>query len=502
MPTGAPLLYEVATRPWLNRLSDRHGRRITLGDVPDPEIAAIASAGFDFLWPMGVWRTGEAAARIAQRQPWLRRRWLEAFPGSPEAELVGSPFAVAEYAVDEELGGDTGLELLRRRLADAGLSLILDFVPHHTASDAPWIDEHADWYVAGGDAQRHSDPAGYFDRPIPGTHRWLAHCRDPFFPPWTDTAPLDYRNPAVRRVMTHVLSSIAERCDGIRADMAMLVLDDIFRRTWAGRSLPPDEDGANGEFWDVAIASVRRLHPGFVFIAEAYWGQEWRLQQLGFDYTYDKTFLDRLARGDGSGLAAHLRGDDAYQRRSVRFLENHDEERAAAQVPFDRHRAGAVLAATVPGMFLAHDGQLAGARFRSPVQFARHPVEQTDQAIGDFYARLFGALAESQLRHGVPLRLVPEPASAGNLTREPFVAHLWSGPLERLHLAVVNLGGTAGQCRLRIPVARLAGRPVRLVDLIGPANYERPGDELLDPGLYLDLPASAVHLFRIEAIGE
>lgn len=140
--SSGQLVYEVAATPWLARLSARHGRPVTLGDVPNEELDAIAARGFEYLWPMGVWRTGSAAAEIAQREPWLGDRWHEAFPGLAAPELVGSPFAVAEYVVDERLGGEAALDRLRRRLADVGVRLVFDFVPHHTATDAPWVHEH------------------------------------------------------------------------------------------------------------------------------------------------------------------------------------------------------------------------------------------------------------------------------------------------------------------------------------------------------------------------
>lgn len=495
---GAPLLYEVAARPWLARLSARHGRRVTLGDVPDEDLEALAERGFDHLWPMGVWRTGDEAARIAREQPWLRDRWREAFAEVAAPELVGSPFAVAEYVVDEQLGGDDGLDRLRRRLANVGIGLVLDVVPHHTATDAPWVRDHPDWYVAGSDAQRAAEPAGYLDAPIPGTSRWIAHGRDPYFPPWSDTVALDYRNPAVHEAMTRVLRGIAERCDGVRADMAMLVLDNVFRSTWGERSEPPDADGTRDEFWAGSIAAVHRDHPGFLFIAEAYWGLEWRLQQLGFDFTYDKTFYDRLVAGEGAALAAHLRADEGFQRHSVRFLENHDEPRAAATLPVTRHQAGAVLASTVPGMFLIHDGQLDGGRVRSPVQFARRPDEPSDPGLQAFYARLLEVLRDSGLRRGSSLRLEPAQAWPGNPTHEAFVARLWTGPGDLLHLVVVNMGSTQGQCRVAIPEPRLAGRTAVLEDLLGNARHERFGDELVVPGLYLDLPPDGYHLFRVQ----
>ncbi len=487
----APLVYEVATRQWLARLSSRYARPVTLGDVPQDELEAIAGAGFDYLWAMGVWRTGPQATRIARDQTWLQDRWTEAFPQGAPPEIVASPFAVAEYAVDPELGGEAGLSRLRRRLEHVGVGLILDVVAHHTGIDAPWLRERPDWYVAGSDAQQAADPAGYMATAVPGMNRWIAHCRDPYFPPWTDAAPLDYRNPAVHAAMTDALRSIAARCDGVRADMAMLSLSDVFHSTWDERSLPPLEAGAAGEFWATATAATRDAAPGFIFVGEAYWGLEWRLQRLGFDYTYDKTFHDRLVGGTGVALAAHLGADVEYQRRSVRFLENHDEERAAATLPFDRHRAGTILAATVPGLFLVHDGQLEGARIRSPVQFARRPDEPIDPTVRDFYHHLLAVLAHTGLRRGAFGRLDPAAAWSGNPSHAGFVAGLWTAPDGERYLSVANLGSTRGQCRLIIPDPSLAGRTVSLVDMLGPARYERSGDELLAPGLFLDLAAQA-----------
>lgn len=493
-----PLLYEVATRPWLDRLSRRQSRRVTLADVPQAELDRIAAAGFDYLWPMGVWRTGADAARIAREQPWLRERWAAAFPGNAGGpEIVASPYAVSEYGVDEAFGGDEALGRLRERLARAGMGLILDFVAHHTATDAPWVTEHPEWYVAGDAEMRASDPDAYLRNPVPGARRWIAHCRDPYFPPWTDAAPLDYRIPAVHEAMTGVLLALAERCDGVRADMAMLTLADVFRSTWEGRSLPPLGLVTGGEFWADAIRAVRARCPGFLFIAEAYWDLEWRLQQLGFDYTYDKRFRDRLVGGDGPGLAAHLRAEDEFQRRSVRFLENHDEERAAAILPPERHRSGAVLATTVPGLFLVHDGQLEGARFRSPVQFARWPDEPVDEATRTFYELLLGALAATGLRRGRPVRLVPEAAEPGEPSPEAVVAHLWTASDGAQFLALVNVGDAAARCRVRLPLVDAPGDKVELVDLLGPTRHGRTIRELRDPGLDLVLPGHGYHLLRL-----
>lgn len=297
--------------------------------------------------------------------------------------------------------------------------------------------------------------------------------------------------------MTQQLRVLAGHCDGVRTDMAMLVLADVFRSTWNERSLPPTGDGAIGEFWATAIDAVHRDRPDFLLIAETYWGLEWRLQQLGFDYTFDKTFYDRLVTGDGPGLAAHLRAGEDFQRRSVRFLENHDEARAAASLSPSHERLGAVLAATSPGMLLVHDGQLGGVRVRSPVQFARRPDEPAEAELRRFYDRLLDVLRESGLRQATSVRIDPAQAWEGNTTHEGFVARLWRGPGNHRYLSVINLASSAAQCYVPIPEPGLAGRSIVLEDLLGHASYERAGDELLAPGLFLDIASEAYHLFRI-----
>src|SRR5207302_3088107 len=118
-----------------------------------------------------------------------------------------------------------------------------------------------------------------------------------------------------------------------------------------------------GEFWTDARAAV----PDLLLIAEVYWDLEWRLQQLGFDFTYDKRLYDRLLHSPARDVAAHLTADDDYQRRSVRFIENHDEPRSAS-VFEDRVTAAAVVMSTVQGMRFYYDGQFEGRRVHVPVQ--------------------------------------------------------------------------------------------------------------------------------------
>ena len=493
--TTHPRLYEIDTRSWLSRLSARHGRRIRLGDVPSEEIKAIVELGFDLVWLMGVWKTGAAGRRIWRASPWLRESRARLLPDGSDRDVAGSPFAVAAYEVSDELGGEEGLATLRRRLADAGLGLILDFVPNHTAMDHPWVQRFPQWYVLGDKDLRVACPTDYFRS---ARRHWVAHGRDPNFPAWPDTAQLDYRNPDVHRAMIRVLRDVATRCDGVRCDMAMLVLGDVVRSTWGGRSSEPIGGQAPvGEFWWHAIHAVREAYPRFLFIAEAYWGLEWRLQQLGFDYTYDKTLLDRLTAGDGPAVAAHLRAEEEYQRRSVRFLENHDEPRASGVFGPERHRAAAVLAATVPGMLMIHEGELDGARLRAPVQFGRRPAEPVDEELRTFYRDLLRVTGTDPFRRGTANRIEPLAASPDDRSHEWIVARLWVGPRRSRRLAVVNLAPWPAQAVLPLAVNDIACDSLVFDDLFGPTRLVADSSEVSSRGFRIDLPPYGYHLFRI-----
>ncbi|MEX1172180.1 MAG: alpha-amylase family glycosyl hydrolase [Chloroflexota bacterium] len=501
--TTRPIVYELDTRAWLAALSRRYGRNVRLGDVPDGALKAITGTGCDMVWLMGVWRTGAAGRKVARSLSWLATEARTILPDFTPRDIVGSPYAIADYEVASSLGGDEGLASLRRRLARVGVGVVLDFVPNHTALDHPWVHRHPDWYVRATPERAASDPSSWFPVRAGGPTRFLAHGRDPNLPAWPDTAQLDYRVPEVRAAMSDVLLQIATRCDAIRCDMAMLELEDVFCATWQSRVVEPASGGdvPAGEFWWHAIRALRTRYPNVIMIAESYWGLEYRLQQMGFDYTYDKTLLDRLRDGNGVEVAAHLRADADYQRRSVRFLENHDEPRAAASMSPSRLRAAAVVVAAVPGMLLLHDGQLDGARFRTPVELGRRPDEPIDVELRAFYERLLAAVGGVAVRRGTPIRLDPRATWEGDSTHAGVVAWLWVGPRRSFRLMVANLGPTTARCFLPIRVPDFAGRTIVLEDLLSDARYERDGSQLLDRGLYLEMPPDGHHLFRFRGHG-
>ena len=215
--------------------------------------------------------------------------------------------------------------------------------------------------------------------------------------------------------------------------MAMLVLPDVFERTW-GRRAP--------EFWPRPPTRVRERVPGFCFMAEVYWDLEWTLQQQGFDYTYDKRLYDRLREGHARPVREHLHAGLDYQDRLARFLENHDEPRAAATFAHGRaSRPRPCSRSCRPACGSSTRDSSRGARMRISPHLVRGPEEPVDQALAGFYDRLLAVLKRPALRDGDWKLLPCGPAWEGNPTWDSYVAYSWQiGGEDRLIVAV-NAGG-------------------------------------------------------------
>jgi hypothetical protein len=487
-PPRYPALFQVNTRILLSELAAARGRRATLDDIPDAELDRLAADGFDLVWFLGVWQTGEAARRVSRSKPEWLAEYHRVLPDFREDDVTGSCFAVRDYRVHQDFGGDEALARLRSRLKRRGLRLILDFVPNHMAPDHPWVTGHPDFFVSGTEEQLAGQPQNYCHVETSQGARVLAYGRDPYFDGWPDTLQLNYGNPALQKAMLGELARIARQCDGVRCDMAMLVLPEVFERTW-GISAPA--------FWPRAAATVRAKVPGFLFLAEVYWDLEWTLQQQGFDYTYDKRLYDRLLEGHARPVREHLFAGLDFQDRLARFLENHDEPRAAATFAPDEHRAAAILTFLTPGLRFFHQGQREGKRVRIPVHLGRGPDEAAEPVIAAFYDLLLECLKDPAFRDGNWQLLECRPAWDGNETSDSFVGFSWTGPGELRRLVAVNYRGHPSQCYVAMPWRDLDGRSWRLQDLTGPSVYNRPGSDLTWQGLYLDVPAWGYHVFAV-----
>jgi hypothetical protein len=488
-----PTLYEINTWVWLSELSLKTGTLVNLSSVPSAEWDAIAKFGFDAVWFMGVWERSPAGIAIANRNSDLLNDFRRALPDFRMEDNVGSPYCIRRYVVDQHLGGSEGLAIARRELAKRGMKLLLDFVPNHVAPDHPWVREHPEYFIRGNADDARNDPTGYLE--LEGTV--FACGRDPYFPAWPDVLQLNALQHGLRQAVVETISTVASQCDGIRCDMAMLLLNAIFERTWGSRAGQPPAS----EYWVDVIPTIKRAHPGFLFIAEAYWDLEWELQQNGFDFCYDKRLYDRLEHENAESVRLHLCADLAYQGKLLRFLENHDEPRASATFSPAKQRAAAVTIATLPGARLFHEGQFEGRKVRLPVFLGRRPGEPADPELQAFYARLLKAINAPIFRDG-EWKLCERSGWPDNPSFQNLVAWGWLKDSDR-RLIIVNLGDRAVQARVHVPWEDSTGDTWRLADPLSDATYDRDGSEMALPGLYVELAPWECHVFQFgPAVGD
>jgi hypothetical protein len=481
-----PIILEVNTWAWLAELSVSLGRPVDLATVPADTWDALVAPGVDAVWLMGVWERSPRGATIARRHPDVAAEHRRALPDLTDDDVVGSPYCVRSYTVDRHLGGDDALAVARSELARRGARLVLDYVPNHVAHDHAWVTQWPGLFVHGTPQEAAERPREF----IRLRGQVVALGRDPYFEPWQDVCQLNAFAEALRRQTTQTLAEIAQRADGVRCDMAMLMVNDVFARTWGQRVGPPPAQ----EFWPPIIDRLRHAHPDFLFIAEVYWGMEATLLEQGFDYCYDKSLHDLLVAGDIAGLRTHLCADVGHQQHLVRFIENHDEPRAAAALDARLWRAAAVAVLTLPGATLLYEGQFDGRTVRPPVALVRRPPEPSDAALRDFYDDLLTVVDSTGLRagewnrhevHGWP----------DNASNEALLAWSWSAAEDR-HLVVVNLSSAAAQGRVALPWD-LKGGTVVLHDPLHHARLIRSGDALADDGLHVELPSGGWHLLSV-----
>ena len=332
----------------------------SIAEIPQTFWQDLKSLGIDYIWLMGVWHTSPSSISKYCFHPNLVVEYSHANPKWVKSDVGGSPYAIDSYRLSSLVGSEADLLVAKRKINELGMMLILDFVPNHFNSESILIQKHPELFLSHHFSDETLDRSVYFEN----GDGFLAHGRDPYFDPWTDTVQLNYFEEETHQYMFEMLATISQYCDGVRCDMAMLILPDIFEKTWSNY---PDKKVPTN-FWSSSIPKIKSEQPGFIFLAEAYWDTEWRLQQDGFDFTYDKKFLDLLTDGNIYRLREHLSAQSSYQSKMVHFIENHDEPRSMTSLGRQKARAASVVISTIPGMVLYFDGQWEGARTKLPVQ--------------------------------------------------------------------------------------------------------------------------------------
>ncbi len=481
---ASPVLLEVNTLPWLREQAHEHGVPMDLAALPPAAWDALVTPGIDAVWLMGAWERSPAGRAIALEDPTVMRECREALPDMTGDDFVGSAYCIRSYTPEALLGGESGLRAAREALAARGIRLILDFVPNHVAIDHRWATESPDLLLratqddlAAAPGDFHNTPGGIF-----------ACGKDPNFPPWRDTLQVNAFALGARKAAVAELERIAGYCDGVRCDMAMLLLSDVFASTWGARAGQPPA----AEFWPEVIGAVRDSHPGFVFVAEAYWGTQSQLQEHGFNFCYDKLLYDRLRSASALPIREHLTAPVEYQSRLVRFVENHDEKRVPVAFGAGRDRAGAVAALTLPGARMLYEGQSSGRTTRLPVFLTRRPADRPSEDVRAFYQRLSAALAHPAVGPG-EWRMLDTQGWPDNRSNENLLAWSWELGDSRL-LVVVNYSGVKSQGRVAFPWPGSTTAERQLRDLLSGETYWRATAELQEQGLFVDLEPWQSHV--------
>jgi len=485
-----PVIYEINTWVWLQELGRGKAPAMTLATVPKKEWDAIAAFGCDAVWFMGVWERSPAGIKVSMGNQGLVEGFHQALPDFVAADNVGSPYCVRNYVVDAHLGGADGLAIARKELARRGLRLILDFVPNHVAPDHPWATDHPEYFIPGTPEDAVRESAAF----LTVGPQVFACGRDPFFPAWPDVLQLNAFNPGLRQATISTLLAIAGQCDGVRCDMSMLMLNEIFARTWSEKAgARPDLD-----YWTLVIPAIKAKWPGFIFMAEAYWDLEWELQQQGFDYCYDKKLYDRMEHRNVEGVRQHLLADAGYQEKMVRFIENHDEPRAVTSFPDGMARAAALAILTLPGARLLHEGQLEGRKVRLPVFLSRRPSEPLDQDLVKFYKKLLHETSGELFRNG-DWQLCERSGWPDNQSCQNILT--WCLAKEGEHcLTIINFADVTSQALVKVPWDDLSDIVWRLEDRLSGEIFERSGYDMREVGMYVELGPWQYHCFSLQPL--
>lgn len=482
-----PKILEVNTWPWLNELSNIYNRPIKLNNIPI-EVIENYFIDFDAIWLMGVWERSPRGRDIAIEHPDLQEEYRTALNYFNTDDIVGSPYSIHYYHVDTQLGGKDGLEEFRSQIAKYNLLLILDFIPNHVSIDHIWTLEKSDVFIKGTTNDFISHPNDFFSI----GDRVYAHGKDPYFPSWNDTIQINAFSSDAREKAIKTLLSIAEQCNGVRCDMAMLMTNSVFSRTWGARAGQIPEI----EYWIEIIGAIRDKHPKFKFIAEVYWDMEWELQKQGFDFCYDKKLYDCLVHENAPSVRTHLQADWDYQRKLLRFIENHDEKRAIISLGEDKSMAAAIIALTLPGARLIHEGQNFGYKIKLPVQLGRRILEEKNQKITQFYQNLLKVIPGKDFEEGKWMPCVIENIDEKNFSNQNLIAFQWNLN-KKYFLIVVNYSSNHSQGHVRISDIEYGIDNWNFIDLLTQKIYIYKGENLSKYGLFVDLGPWQSHIFDV-----
>jgi glycosidase len=509
------VLMAKSVHVWLEQLAATHGRPVvTLADVPDEALDRLANLGVTGLWLIGLWQRSRASAEIKRRRG--------------DHDAVASAYAVDEYQIADDLGGEPAFEQLRGRAWARGIRLAADMVPNHMGVDSRWVVEHPERFVAvqeppfpaytfggpdlSGDdrveitLEDHywdsSDAAVVFRRRdrASGEQRFIYHGNDGTSFPWNDTAQLDYLNPNVREAVIRTILDVARRSPIIRFDAAMVLTRKHVRRLWypepgSGGAIPSRAEHAMStaefnrrmpaEFWREVVDRVATEAPGTLLLAEAFWLLEgYFVRTLGMHRVYNSAFMHMLRDEDNAGYRKVMRDtlefDPGVLGRFVNFLTNPDEKPAADQLGTgDKAFSATTLLATLPGLPMLGHGQIEGWRERYGHEFRRARWnEPVDQPHAEHFERTIVPLLRRRAAFSGTERfhLYDALDDGGHVVEDVYAFSNGAGPDRNLVLVHHRQAETTVRIDHAIAAAPPGGGPgrtsIRLADAL-----EIPGDD-------------------------
>jgi hypothetical protein len=200
-----------------------------------------------------------------------------------------------------------------------------------------------------------------------------------------------------------------------------------------------------------------------------------------------------------SSIRGHFRAGLDYQDKLARFLENHDEPRAADTFGPEQGRAAAVITYFSPGLRFFHQGQFEGRMKRISPHLIRAPHEPVNTYLQEFYHDLLAVIKQPIFRNAKWHLLECASAWAGNGSWDSFVAFAWESD-ERRALVAVNYAPHQSQCYVRLPFADMNNHSVEFRDMLSTDLYIRNGNEIASQGIYLDLPPWGYHVFEVSLL--
>ncbi|GAM22240.1 hypothetical protein SAMD00019534_054150 [Acytostelium subglobosum LB1] len=478
VPTGGMMMYELSTRPWLYNLSQQYNRNISkLSDIPIEEFQKIKDMGFDMVWMMGVWSLGAYGLNYDRTNQQLLQHYGQVLPGYTTDDIIGSPYAPTNYTINPQLGDAQDLINLRKTLNSIGLLLMLDFVPNHTAVDCEWTTSNVDYYIRAPQGTNPPyDPNTYLPNGIAyGSSGWGA---------WQDTAQLNYWNPATIKARIQELLTVASFADAIRCDMAYLLLNSLFGQTWQSQLASWSYTQPAQEFWGTAIQIVKDSYPDTIFLAEVYHPYEEQLQQLGFDYTYDKMLHDYLGGGNLDQVRDWISGHSTnFTHHSAHFISNHDEPRGANFFgSWWRSNAAALVTYTLPGLRFFWWGDFEGYQYQLDVHLRREQEEPVVDTSIQFYNNLTKIVSDPVFKYGQFEYL----NVTGSNEAWTLIAYKWTYQNEK-RLCVLNFSGTQGSGNITLDDAEPVNGndTIPVTDLLSGETFYRSAEQMRTTGLFV-----------------